>query len=100
MRTTYKWVFTSGNKIGGTLRNLKMAKPNLIIQEELKKIGAKLRRLRIEKGYTNYETFAFTHNISRAQYGRYEQGQDLRLSSLLKVLKALEVTPEVFFKDD
>lgn len=77
-----------------------MAKPNLIIQEELKKVGIKLRKLRIEKGYSNYETFAFTHNISRAQYGRYEQGQDLRLSSLLRVLNALEVTPEDFFKED
>jgi transcriptional regulator with XRE-family HTH domain len=68
------------------------------IQDTLKKLGKRLKELRIEKGYTNYEYFAFENNISRAQYGRYEQGQDLRLSSLLKVLKALGVTPDEFFK--
>jgi transcriptional regulator with XRE-family HTH domain len=67
------------------------------IQDTLKKLGKRLKELRIAKGYTNYEYFAFENNISRAQYGRYEQGQDLRLSSLLKVLKALGVSPSDFF---
>ncbi len=67
-------------------------------QEALKAIGHRLRDIRIQKGYTNYENFAFEHNIPRAQYGRYEKGQDLRVSSLLKVLKALETSPEDFFK--
>jgi transcriptional regulator with XRE-family HTH domain len=66
--------------------------------EELEKLGARLKELRIAKGYSNYEQFAYDHNIPRAQYGRYERGQDLRISSLLKVLRALEVTPSEFFK--
>lgn len=66
--------------------------------EELEKMGARLKELRIAKGYSNYEQFAYDHNIPRAQYGRYERGQDLRISSLLKVLRALEVTPSEFFK--
>lgn len=66
-------------------------------QEELKKIGLHLKELRIAKGYTNYENFAFEHDIPRAQYGRYEKGQDMRVSSLLKVLKAFDTTPGEFF---
>jgi transcriptional regulator with XRE-family HTH domain len=75
-----------------------MATNENLPDEQLVKIGQCLRELRIKKGYTNYEQFAFDNNISRAQYGRYEKGQDMRLSSLLKVLQALQTTPEEFFK--
>jgi transcriptional regulator with XRE-family HTH domain len=63
----------------------------------LQKIGERMRELRKEKGYSNYETFAYENNIPRAQYGRYEQGSDLKLSSLLKVLDGLDMTLEEFF---
>jgi hypothetical protein len=66
---------------------------------ELKKLGARIKALRIEKGYTNYENFAFEHDIPRAQFGRYERGEDLRYSSLLKIIRAFEMTPEEFFSD-
>lgn len=64
---------------------------------ELKKLGARIKALRIKKGYTNYENFAFEHDIPRAQFGRYERGEDLRYSSLLKVIRALGVTQKEFF---
>lgn len=64
---------------------------------ELILLGNRIKELRIAKGYTNYELFAFDHNISRAQYGRYEKGEDLRFTSLVKVLNALGVSPEEFF---
>jgi hypothetical protein len=51
----------------------------------------------IEKGYSNYEQFAFEHELFRAQYGRYEQEKDLRFSSLVNVLAALDVGFEKFF---
>lgn len=66
---------------------------------ELKKLGARIKALRIKKGYTNYENFAFEHDIPRAQFGRYERGEDLRYSSLLKVIRALGVTPKEFFSE-
>lgn len=68
-------------------------------KDELVKIGQKLKELRQKKGYTNYENFAYEHDIPRAQYGRYEKGQDMRISSLLKVLKALDISPADFFKE-
>ncbi|MCF6212787.1 MAG: helix-turn-helix domain-containing protein [Flavobacteriaceae bacterium] len=75
-----------------------MAKTDKYTQEQLQNMGKRLRELRIAKGYTNYELFAYDNNIPRAQYGRYENGQDLRFSSLLKILKALDISLEDFFK--
>ena len=63
----------------------------------LKKLGERIKQLRIDKGYTSYEYFAYDHNISRAQFGRYEKGQDLRLSSLIKVVNAFGISLEEFF---
>ncbi len=66
-------------------------------QAELAKLGKRIKSLRIEKGYTNYEYFAYEHNIPRAQFGRYEKGEDLRFSSLIKVIQAFDMTLQEFF---
>jgi len=68
-------------------------------EDNLTKFSKRLKEIRIAKGYHNYEQFAFKNDISRSQYGRYENGQDIRFSSLCKVLKALDVTFEEFFKE-
>ena len=65
----------------------------------LKKLGDRIKQLRIAKGYSSYEYFAYDNNISRAQFGRYEQGQDLRMSSLIKVVNAFEISLEEFFSE-
>ncbi len=69
------------------------------ILNNLDKLGKRIKELRIAKRETNYETFAYAKNIPRAQYGRYEKGSDLKFSSLLKVIDALGMTVEEFFKD-
>lgn len=68
-------------------------------EETLKKLGERIKQLRIDKGYTSYEYFAYDHNISRAQFGRYEKGQDLRMSSLIKIINAFEISLEEFFSN-
>jgi len=75
-----------------------MANKDDFTKKQLQNLGKRLRELRIAKGYTNYELFAYDNKIPRAQYGRYENGQDLRFSSLLKILKALDITLEEFFQ--
>ncbi len=75
-----------------------MATKDDYTQKQLTNLGNRLRELRIAKGFTNYEQFAYENNIPRAQYGRYERGEDLRFSSLVKVLKALDISLEEFFK--
>lgn len=68
-------------------------------EEMLKKLGDRIKQLRINKGYSSYEYFAYEHNISRAQFGRYERGEDLRFSSLIKVINALGLTLAEFFAE-
>ncbi|TDW97156.1 helix-turn-helix domain-containing protein [Dinghuibacter silviterrae] len=66
----------------------------------LGKIGERLRQLRTDGGYTSYEQFAYEHNIGRAQYGKYERGtEDLRISSLYKVVAAFGISMEEFFRE-
>jgi len=63
----------------------------------LKKIGDRLRYFRKKAGYTNSEYFAYENNISRPQYGKYEAGANIQLNTLIKILKAMNVTLEEFF---
>ena len=65
----------------------------------LKKVGKRIKDLRIKEGYTSYEYFAYEHEIPRAQFGRYEKGQDLRISSLVKVVNAFGMTMQEFFSE-
>ena len=69
------------------------------VEKLLEKLGSRLREFRKARGYTNYEQFAFDHGLPRAQYGRYEKGQDLRLSSLVNVLTAMDVSLTEFFAE-
>jgi transcriptional regulator with XRE-family HTH domain len=66
----------------------------------LKKIGKKLARRRKELGYKNSDTFAYDKELNRSQYGKYEAGsQNLRFSSLVKIINALGTTVEDFFSE-
>ena len=65
--------------------------------KDLLKLGVRIRELRKAKGYANFEHFAYEHGFSRAQFARYEKGEDLRYSSLLRVVRALDMTLEEFF---
>ncbi|MDY6993824.1 MAG: XRE family transcriptional regulator [Pseudomonadota bacterium] len=76
-----------------------MSKHDEFSKEQLKKLADRIKTLRISKGYTNYEYFAYEHNIPRAQFGRYERGEDLRFSSLVKVVKAFDMTLPEFFSE-
>lgn len=67
--------------------------------KEILKLAQRIKALRIEKGYSSYETFAFDKGIPRAQYGRYETGTDIQYTSLLKVVKAFDMTLEEFFSE-
>ena len=74
-----------------------MAKHDKKTEQKLDQLGARIKALRIAAGYTNYEKFSYEHDISRSQFGRYENGQDMKFSSLLKVLDALGIPLAEFF---
>ena len=62
-------------------------------------IGKRITDLRKKAGYTSQETFAYDANIPRALYGRYEQGANLTVNSLHRILKHLNMTFEEFFRE-
>ena len=65
----------------------------------LKQIAQKLKQLRLDKGYSSYEAFAFDHELPRVGYGRHEQGSNLTLKSLLRLLDIHQVSLADFFAD-
>lgn len=77
-----------------------MANKDEYIAQQLENLGCRLKEIRKKRGYSNYEQFAFDNEIPRAQYGRYEKGHDLRFSSLIKVLKAMDISLKEFFNED
>jgi transcriptional regulator with XRE-family HTH domain len=76
-----------------------MSEKSVEKSKEIILLSKRIKQLRIKAGYSNYEYFAFEHEISRSQYGRYEKGEDLRFSSLMKLIKAFGITPEEFFSE-
>lgn len=65
----------------------------------LKQIAQKLKQLRLDKGYSSYEAFAFDHELPRVGYGRHEQGSNLTLKSLLRLLDIHQISLAEFFAD-
>lgn len=66
---------------------------------EIKLLAKRIKQLRIEQGFKGYEYFAYEKNISRSQYGRYEKGEDIRFSSLIKLIDAFGISPVDFFSE-
>ncbi len=70
-------------------------------KDTLEKIGKKLKKLRIKKGYKSHEIFAYDHDISRVHYWRMEKGvTNITIKSLLKVLSIHKITVQEFFCKD
>lgn len=74
-----------------------MAEDKVDTEKVLKQIGKRLRDLRKENGFSNYEHFAYEHGFNRASYGGYENGNNMRLSTLIQLLHAHGITLEEFF---
>lgn len=63
------------------------------------KIANKIKELRIKKGYTSHELFAWDNNLNRVQYWRIEKGSNITLKTLLMVLDIHKISLADFFKD-
>ncbi len=62
-------------------------------------LGKRLKELRLKKGYSNYENFAFENNIGRAQYGKYETGGNIQFDTLIRLIKIHQMTIREFFSE-
>ena len=68
-------------------------------EEWIALVAARLKQLRIEKGYSSYETFALYHGLDRKQYWRIESGSNITLKSLIKILALHDKELSDFFSD-
>lgn len=66
-------------------------------QKVYEKIGNRIKQLRKDAGYSAAEKFAYEHEISRAQYAGWEKGQDMKISSILRITKAHRISLDDFF---
>ncbi len=64
---------------------------------ELVVVSERLKQIRKEKGYNNYEHIAFELGMSRSAYWRLESGENFSLKTLIKICNLLDITLEYFF---
>lgn len=70
------------------------------VTTEYTKLGKRMKELRIKKGYSSFEAFAYDNDLPRVLYGNYEKGEgNITYKNLLKVIKALNVSITEFFSE-
>jgi len=67
----------------------------------LQNLSKRIKTLRKKKGFNSYELFAYDIDISRTGMSNYESGNfdDIRLSTLLKIIDGLEISVQDFFAE-
>jgi len=68
-------------------------------ENHLKKLGNRIKILRMATGHYNYEKFAYKKGIGRIQLRRAELGGNIKYNSLLKIIKALDMSVTDFFSE-
>jgi transcriptional regulator with XRE-family HTH domain len=69
------------------------------VQEDVRAFGRNLRALREEKGWTQ-EELADKAGLAAVQISRIERGvREIRLTTLLRLITALQVSPNRLFRD-
>lgn len=73
----------------------------MMVNEQLflVKLGLRLKELRKKNGFGSQENFANICDLSRTQYSRYENGMNLTMLLLFKILKVHKITLEEFFSE-
>lgn len=67
---------------------------------DFRKLGKRMKELRIKNGYKSFEIFAYDNNLPRVLYGNYEKGVgNITYKNLLKVIKALKISISEFFSE-
>jgi hypothetical protein len=64
---------------------------------DVQKLARRIKAMRLRQGFSSYEHFAFDNFFGRTQYYRYENGEDMRFTTLLKLVRACGITLEEFF---
>lgn len=65
-----------------------------------KRIGKRLRELRIKAGYSSYRSFCYAHDLSVMQYWQMEAGEiNFTFDKLAKILNIHNVKIKEFFAE-
>jgi transcriptional regulator with XRE-family HTH domain len=67
--------------------------------DRIKLLGDHIKALRLKAGYSSHEDFANEHGFAMKQYWRLESGYDFKISTLLRLMDAHNMSFEDFFKD-
>lgn len=70
-----------------------------ILDPRIEQIGLRIKQLRLNKGYSSAEIFAYEHGLNRVSYWRMEKGCNITLTSLLRILDIHNITLQEFFSD-
>ena len=62
-------------------------------------MAERIKSLRKKAGYTSYEIFAYDNRINNSQRGRYEKGEDIRFTSLVRICKIFKNFTRGFFAE-
>lgn len=77
-------------------KNVKIYDDSLV---DVVKIARKIKQLRIKGGYLTAESFTKRHRLSRSLYIRFEKGNDIKLSSFIKIINAFDIDVAILFND-
>jgi transcriptional regulator with XRE-family HTH domain len=64
-----------------------------------RQIGEKIKKMRLEAGYTSYENFAMDYELSRMYYWQVENGRNISLEYLFNLLNIFKISVNDFFSD-
>lgn len=70
-----------------------------VFEQDFQWISKRLKELRKEKGFKNYEHFAYEHGMSRSAYWRIEKGSNFEMKTLFRICKLLGISVQEFFSD-
>lgn len=68
-------------------------------EKEAIKLGARIKQLRKEAGFTNAEDFAHQHSFPRSGYSKIEQGKNIEYFTLIKILNCHGISYTEFFSE-
>lgn len=98
----YIWLFCKQTDHNFTLKKMKNKETDMsngVNDQRITKIANKIKALRIQKGYTSHEAFAWDYNLNRVQYWRMEKGSNITLKTLFSILDIHEISLSSFFCD-
>lgn len=68
-------------------------------EEWLILISKRIKELRKGLGYSSYENFALDHDLDRKQYWRIENGSNITIKTLIKILSVHKIELPEFFRE-